>query len=190
VPPTHSEAYTPQTRTPDARDRRSDEQSQPGLTDEQATNRSQNLDVIIARAEAELSAIDDDVDAADNRIYAFLALNVVLAFGLIGLRDTLQPWWWTPLLGLGLSTASFCSALLPREYDYGPNIETFYRTWLYATPDDLRTQLIGELYGAIGKNRRLLKSKSRPFYIGFVFLAVTVVAGGVFVGLTTAFHHA
>jgi hypothetical protein len=74
-----------QLRTPDLQEQDSESQlphfspgSGSGLAEEQAVNRSENLSVIISRAEAEL---DDDVDAADNRIYAFLALNVVLAFG-------------------------------------------------------------------------------------------------------------
>jgi hypothetical protein len=78
---------------------------------------------------------------------------------LVAVRDSLQPWWWVPLIGLAASAACFASILWPRLFDSGPNLRQFYEKWGGSTLVDVHRQMMGELLDAIDNNKGILPSK-------------------------------
>jgi hypothetical protein len=141
---------------------------------------------MLQQAQAQLALENDNIEAHDNKVYAFLALEATVAGVLIATRDSLQPFWWTPLLGLAVSAGCFGAALWPRRFDLGPDIRRFYAQWA-RDPDRFNTPLrmLTEVNASNERNRRILPAKARWFYAGAVLLLVTAVAGGALVGITT-----
>jgi len=148
--------------------------------------------LIIEQAEARIAFQSQDIDSHDTKVIAFLAVDVAVAGVLVAVRDSLQPWWWVPLIGLAASAAFFASTLWPRLFDSGPNLRQFYEKWGGSTPVDIHRQMMGELLDAIDNNRGILPSKERAFNIGAVILAFTLIAGAIFLRVstvTTKNHH-
>jgi len=143
------------------------------------------LGLIIKRAEARIVFQGQDIDSHDVKVLAFLAVDLAGAGVLVGVRDSLQPWWWVPLIGLAISATSFASTLWPQVFDTGPNPRQFYEKWGGSTLADVHRQMMGELLDAIDKNKRILPSKERAFNIGAVALALTIIGGAIFLRLST-----
>lgn len=59
--------------------------------------------LLISRAEATLVAFNQAADHNDNRAIGLIAIILAGAGFIAALRDSLQPYWWVPLIGLGAS---------------------------------------------------------------------------------------
>lgn len=166
-------------------------EGEPGDRPPSQTNedRVRVLSLIIERAEARIAFQSRDIDSHDTKALAFIAVDLAGAGVLVGVRDSLQPWWWVPLIGLGISAAFFASTLWPRLFDSGPNLRQFYETWGGSTVVDVHRQMMGEMLDAIDKNRRILPGKERAFNVGAVVLAVTIAVGSVFLRVSTTTDH-
>jgi len=123
------------------------------------------------------------------KVLAFLAVDLAGAGVFVGVRDSLQPWWWVPLIGLAVSATFFASTLWPRQFDSGPNLRQFYEKWGGSTLVDVHRQMMGELLDAIDKNKRILPSKERAFNIGAGVLALTIIGGAIFLRASTVTTH-
>lgn len=143
------------------------------------------LTLIIERAEARIAFQSQDIDSHDTKVLAFIALDLAGAGVLTAARDSLQPWWWIPLIGLTISVAFFASTLWPRLFDSGPNLRQFYEKWGGSTPLDFHRQMMGELLDAIDNNRRILPAKEKAFNWGAGILAITAISGGIFLHFST-----
>src|SRR4051812_42784114 len=93
--------------------------AQPPLPQTEDTNPDEDairvIGLVMERAEARIAFQSQNIDSHDVKVLAFIALNLAGAGLLVTVRDTLQPWWWVPLIGLAISTACFASTLWPRE---------------------------------------------------------------------------
>jgi hypothetical protein len=114
-----------------------------------------------------------------------LAVDVAGAGVLVAVRDSLQPWWWVPLIGLAASAACFASTLWPRLFDSGPNLRQFYEKWGGSTLVDVHRQMVGELLDAIDNNRGILPGKELAFNVGAATLAFTLISGAIFLRVST-----
>jgi len=147
------------------------------------------LSLVIERAEARIAFQSQDIDSHDVKVLAFLAVDLAGAGVFVGVRDSLQPWWWVPLIGLAVSATFFASTLWPRQFDSGPNLRQFYEKWGGSTLVDVHRQMMGELLDAIDKNKRILPSKERAFNIGAGALAFTIIGGAIFLRASTVTTH-
>jgi hypothetical protein len=143
------------------------------------------LAYITERAEAKIAFQSQDIDSHDTKTLAFIALNLAGSAVLVGARDSLQPWWWIPLLGAGISTALFAWTLWPRLFDFGPNLDQFYKQWGGSTELDFHRQMMGEYLNAVDHNRAILPSKEKAFNLGVVVLVLTIIVGAIFLQQST-----
>jgi hypothetical protein len=64
-----------------------------------------NLRLLIQRAQGRLDLQTGEIDRHEYKVLAFVALALALAALLTSLGSSLQPWWWIPVIGLGLSVS-------------------------------------------------------------------------------------
>jgi hypothetical protein len=133
------------------------------------------VDLALSQVERQLASSD----SYDTKATAILATATVFIAVVVATAHDWGPIWWVPIVGSMVSALVAVIALMPRDFDPGPNVAEFYSKH----GDDKRihatAQMISELQVSKGKNQRALTGKRQLFTAAVVALLATLLCSGV-----------
>ena len=147
------------------------------------------LDASLALAQTQLIGQLTDETSLDGRTTGTLGFNGALLAVDVAARSLLGPYWWAPLIALGLATlcclgpALAVGSSFTRNADLGPPANAFYRIYVGQSSACAREQLLDDLDTAFLNNARRVRAKQRALLAAILILAVGLIASNVPIGL-------
>jgi hypothetical protein len=135
--------------------------------------------LLITQAQTEVAATMSNADSHDSKALGLLALDVVIAGGLIANRGSLDRFWYAPIAGLLISASFFLATIAPRGFPVGPALRPFYAQVIAGRALDANIALLDALTQAIDINRTIARRKARLWPIGLVVLILTALAASI-----------
>jgi hypothetical protein len=114
--------------------------------------------------------------------------GALLAADLVA-RGLLGPYWWTPLIAIGLATLCCLRPALAiglnfaRGTDFGPRADRFYRTFVGKPSRVGREQMLDDLGDAVANNARRFTAKRRALQAALIILAFGLGAAALLIVL-------
>ena len=140
--------------------------------DEQA-----NLDLLVQSAQTRVERQLSDADATDAKALGLLALGAAAIALLVATHDTINRFWWLPVIGFSVASALFLLAARPREFDVGPDLTWLYDRWTAARTSaaDAARQMLSECLSSLGNNYALSVRKGLYVRLGLIALVLSAL---------------
>jgi hypothetical protein len=140
------------------------------------------LDAMLALSHTQILAQVTDEASLDSRTVGMLAFNGALLGGTLAARNLLGYYWWTPFVGVGLSTLPCLWSVFKKTSAFGPQALAFYGEF-GAEGLGARTQLLADLDDTFGFNAGRVKWKTWRLRSAIGTLVVGLVAAALLIAV-------
>jgi hypothetical protein len=140
------------------------------------------LDAMLGLSQTQILAQVTDEASLDSRTVGLLAFNGALLGGTLAAKSLLGYYWWTPFIGVALSTLPCLWSVFKKTSAFGPQALTFYKRF---GADGLtsRTQLLADLHDTFGFNAERVKWKTWRLRFAIAALIVGLIAAALLIAV-------